>query len=478
MTERDNELGAVEIARRVRERRLSAREAVDAHLARIAEVDPAVHAVTCVLQDEARAAADALDRALARGARRRHGAAAPGAVGPLAGVPITVKENIDLLGSATTHGIRALRDAKPASDAPHVALLRAAGAIPIARTNLPDFGMRWHTDSDLHGPTRNPWDPARSPGGSSGGEAAALATGMTPLGLGNDYGGSVRVPSAFCGTCAIRPTLGRIPQHASLAPVEPGPTAQLMSVQGPMARRVEDLRLALAIMSARSARDPWWTPAPLEPDPAGVPLRVAVSEDPAGLGTHAHVRAGVRKAADALSDAGYAVESIDPPELARAAELWTELICADVRTGLAMMEGVMSVGGARFLRGLVEATKELDLPGYIAAFGERNRIARLWSQFLERYPLVLGPVCTEPPLPAGSDLEDPARMPRVMRLTVCVNLLGLPAVALPVGVADGLPMGVQLIGERYRELTCLDAAARVESALGRLTPIDPRSRAG
>jgi amidase len=455
-------LDAKEIARRVRARQISAREAVDAHLARIAEVNPALNAVTCVLEEDARRRADALDASLDAGAEG----------GPLCGVPVTVKENIDLAGAATTHGVRALRDAKPARDAPHLAQLRAAGAIPIARTNLPDFGMRWHTESGLYGETRNPWDPARSPGGSSGGEAAALATGMAPLGLGNDYGGSVRVPSAFCGTVGLRPTLGRIPQHASLAPVEPGPTVQLMAVQGPMARRIEDLRLALQSMSAADARDPWWTPAPLAPEAARP--RVAVTVDPARLGTDSTVREGVRRAADALERAGYAVEETEPPRLARAAELWTELICTDSRIAFAAVEGLMCEPSTRFLRGLVEATKELDLSAYVAGFGERNRIARDWSIFFERFGLVLGPVCTEPPLPAGSDLEDPGRMARLMRLTVCANLLGLPAVALPAGVAGGLPQSVQLIGPRYSEWRCLDAAAAVEASLGTLTPIDPR----
>jgi amidase len=186
--------GAVELAAMIRARQVTSREVLDAHLARIEEVNPSLNAVTVTLADEARAAAAAVDRAVAAGAT----------LGPLAGVPITIKENIDVAGSARTWGVAAFADQIVSADAPMVARLREAGAIPFARTNLPDFAFRWDTMSGRAGRTRNPWDPARTAGGSSGGEAAALASGITPLGLGNDLGGSVRVPSQMCGTAAIR----------------------------------------------------------------------------------------------------------------------------------------------------------------------------------------------------------------------------------------------------------------------------------
>src|SRR5205807_509402 len=170
-------------------------------------------------------------------------------------------------------GLVALEGAVASEDAPQVAALRAAGAIPIGRTNLPDLGLRWHTDNALRGATVNPWDPGRTAGGSSGGEAAALATGMTPLGLGNDYGGSLRVPSAFCGTAALKPTFGRVPDASSLAPEEFPLTLQLFAVQGPMARGVADLRLAFASMIGPDPRDPWWTPAPLQGPAQAGPVR-------------------------------------------------------------------------------------------------------------------------------------------------------------------------------------------------------------
>src|SRR4051794_18709614 len=230
---------AHELAQAIRTRAVSSREVIAAHLARIAAVNPALNALTVVLAEEALAAADAADAALTAGQ----------GLPPLHGVPFTVKENLDVAGSATTQGVVAFAGLVPEEDAPAIAGLRAAGAIPIGRTNMPDFGLRWHTDNALRGPTRNPWDAGRSPGGSSGGEAAALACGLTPLGIGTDYGGSVRVPAQWCGTVALRPTQGRVAQARALAPQDPSLTRQLFASPGPMARRIADLRLALAPMS-------------------------------------------------------------------------------------------------------------------------------------------------------------------------------------------------------------------------------------
>lgn len=458
---------ASELAAAIRAREVTSREVVEAHLARIAEVEPSCHALGAVLADSALAAADAADREQQRGA----------VLAPLHGVPMTVKENIDVAGSATTQGVVLMKDAVPPLDAPHVAQLRRAGAIVIARTNMPDFGLRWHCESSLRGTTVNPWDASRTTGGSSGGDAAALATGMTPLGNGNDYGGSLRIPAQFCGITSLRPTHGRVAHASSIAPAELSPTLQLFMVEGPMARRVADLRLALGLMSGRDARDPWWTQAPLEGPKPPAPLRVAVSLDPAGGGVHPDVVAGVRRAADALADAGYAVEEREPPKVAEAAALWSALVGSDVRTQmLPLMRPLLSQSSQRFLDAWMAHEPALDLAGYQQKFGERNAIARAWTTFHAEFPLVLAPVSTQPPFPAGSDVESPDASMEIlhsMRIVVALNLLGLPACAVPVGTANRLPQGVQLIGDRYREDLCLAAAEAIEDRLGVITPIDP-----
>src|SRR5579884_1216568 len=219
-------MSILELAEATRSRHLSSQEVIEAHLRRIEAVNPAVNAITVVLAEQALEAAKAADRVT------------DGDLPPLHGIPFTVKGNIDLLGTPTTQGLMALSGAYPKLDAPVVERLKAAGAIPIGRTNLPNFAIRWHTDSELWGATVNPWDPSRTPGASSGGEAVALATGMSPLGLGNDLGGSLRIPSQFNGTAAIKPTLGRVASASSLTPQEAPISIQLMAVQGPMARSV------------------------------------------------------------------------------------------------------------------------------------------------------------------------------------------------------------------------------------------------
>ncbi len=456
-----------EIIRAMRDKEVSCREVVQAHLDRIEEVNPKVNAITVVLED-ALARADAADKDIARGA----------ALGPLHGVPFTVKENIDVAGSATTYGIRAMENARPKNDAPHIAKLRNSGAIPIARTNMPDLGLRLHSANELRGETLNPWDASRTPGGSSGGDAAAVATGMTPLGIGNDYGGSLRGPAQFCGVSSVRPSLGRIPDHMSLLPAEPSITLQLWMVEGPIARRVEDLKMALACMSGPDSRDPWWTPCPLAGPPPNGPVKVAVTFNPGGIGVDTAVSEGVKKAADALASRGYVVEEVESPMVREVFDLWISLTSAEIRElTLPFVKGLVSADSLRALEYWVETFPPLDLGGYMRGLADRKRIARKWALFQEEYPLILGPVLTIQPFKLNYDVRDVESFRETIiasRFNMAANILGLPAVAQPVGTSEGLPQAVQVIGPRYREDLCFEAAQALEDTLGTLTPIDPR----
>ena len=461
-------MSATDLAAAIRTKQVKSREVVEAHLDRIEQVNPQVNAVTVTLTDSALAAADAADAATASGK----------AEGALHGVPITVKENIDCLGSATTQGIVAMAEAMPSLDAPQLARLREQGAIPIARTNTPDFAMRWHTDNALRGATRNPWDASRTAGGSSGGEAAALATGMSCLGLGNDYGGSLRWPSQCNGTAALRPTMGRIATGSSIEPRGGAPiTIQLYAVQGPMARHVRDLRLAFEHMIAPDPRDAWYVPAPLR-GPA-VPKRVALCTDPGGMGVDPDIASGVRKAADALRDAGYEIEEVDLPAIKEARDAWAATVITELKLGFyPMLQPIASAGALKFLENAFEAVPELDYGGYMMAFAGRQAIANAWSEFAARYPLVLAPVATMHPFKVGKDLASPTDVTEIidgLRLVVTGNLLGLPVAVVNAGVANGMPLGVQLIGARFREDLCLDAAEAIEDRLGIVTPIDPKA---
>lgn len=456
-------LGAADLAAAIRRREVSSRDALESHLARIDAVNPRINAITSVLADEARAAADAADAATSRG----------GALGPLHGVPFTVKVNVDVAESATTSGMTAFANDRPAGDAPVVARLRAAGAIPFARTNMPDLGLRWHSESSLHGVTLNPWDASRTAGGSSGGEAAAIASGMSPLGIGNDVGGSVRWPSQCCGTAALKPTFGRFPHHASTLPMEVPVAFTMFLTDGPMARHVRDLRLALEVAGGQSPLDPWSVSPVVAP--VARSLRVAVTTDPGGLGCDATIAAGVDKAADVFRRAGYTVETAEAPGVMEAHELWGALLGTETSTLVVpFAEMMLPADAMTVIRYLVGAFPTLDLPGYMEALARRTRIAREWELFLDRYDVILGPVCCRPPFPVGYDLTEigMADIMRNMRLVTAGNLLGLPAVVVPVGVAGGLPLAVQLIAGRYREETCLAAAQYIEDACGVITPVE------
>jgi amidase len=459
-------MSATDIAGKIRSKEVSSREVVEAHLRRIAAVNPAVNAIPVILAEQALEAARAADRAAARG----------GDLPPLHGVPFTVKGNIDVVGTPTTHGIKALAAAYPALDAPVVERMRAAGAIPIGHTNMPDFAIGWHTDSELWGATVNPWDRSSTPGASSGGEAVALATGMTPLGLGNDTLGSLRWPAQCCGVVALKPTLGRIPHATTVEPVDMPISNQLLGVDGPMARRVADLRAVMAATAGTSWRDPWTVPAPLRgPEPAR-PIRVALVTDPAGQGTPRQVREGVRAAADALTDAGYAVDEAPPPSVALAAKTCLDIFIPPVRAVWPATQALFRDRTRQFVSALFDATDEPDPAAIIQSFMTRQSLQRAWGEFQQTHPLIVAPVYAGMPFAVGADMstDEVAGIVRGMRMVLAVNVLGLPAVALPVGTADGLPLSVQVIGPRYREDLCLDAASVIEDRLGTLTPIDPR----
>ena len=462
--------GAGELAGMIASGKVKSAEVVDAFLARIEEVNPAVNAVTVTLAEEARAAAAVVDRAFADGK----------SLGLLAGVPFTVKENIDVAGSATTWGVAALAEQIASADAPMVARLREAGAIPFARTNLPDFAFRWDTASGRGGRTRNPWDSARSPGGSSGGEAAALASGMTPLGLGNDLGGSLRVPSQMCGTAALRPSRGRVANDAVTQPWPEPMAIQMTNCQGPMARRVADLRLALGIISAPDACDPRWVPAPLQGPPAKGLIRVAVVRNPAGKGIDPHVRAGIDRAADWLAHAGYDMVDAEPPRIAEVAALWFDAMWAEVGGMWPEMAPIVGQDEAAFVKACLEQGmfKPVDQAGQRAAWTSVYAHASAWSRFLHDHPIILAPVCCERPWVVNEDVFDTCRIGQAMRMVVTVNILGLPSCAVPVGSDDGLPQGVQLIGARFREDLLLDAAQAIEDRAPVLAPIEPRVAKG
>lgn len=460
---------AADLAAAIRKRDISAHDAVSSCVERMHEVNPRLNAVTVDLSEQALANAARADEALARG----------DPVGPLHGVPVTTKENVDQEGCATVNGVEAYRDLVARSDSPVVANLRKAGAIVIGRTNTPAMSFRLDTVNDFRGRTYSPWSRSHTPGGSSGGASSSVAAGITPIGQGNDIAGSVRFPAFCTGLVGLRPSFGRIPAYNATASRERTISSQLMSVQGPLARSVRDVRLALSAMAQHDPRDPWWTPAPLiGPD---APRRVAIvdaAEDLGGVAPGAPMQEALRAAAAALADAGYEVVRDKTPGFARAFELWFEMLTPEFRHFMqADFDSCGDQGIRVAMRYMLDNVPERDAPSHLRSLSERTRVIRDWNLFFAHTPLVLTVVCTEPPYAHGFDLESAERtmlMWREASTLMAIPVLGFPGAAVPTGLADGLPVGVQIVGPRFREDLVLAAAEAIEARVQRLTPIDPR----
>jgi amidase len=462
---------ATRMAEAIARRQISSREAVEACLSRMAAVNARLNAVTVDLGAEAREAADRADAAVARGDR----------LGPLHGVPVTVKENIDQAGCATTNGTVAYRDLVAVADSPVVANWQAAGAVILGRTNTPGFSFRLDTDNDLRGRTLNPWSEAHTPGGSSGGASSSVAAGITPLAHGNDIAGSIRYPAYACGLAGLRPSFGRVPAFNPSATAERSLSSQLLSVQGPLARTVRDVRLGLAAMAAGDARDPWWVPAPLVGPSPGGPLRIAVVTEAhalAGERLHPSVTQTMRQAADWLADAGYEIVDTPTPGFTRAMELWFAMQMPEIREFLWPSIVQHGDAGIRRAMGLMLEAFPADagVP-HMRALAERARVVRDWQRFFEQVPLVLAPVCTQPVYARGFDVASVERTAAFWRECVtltAIPVLGLPALAVPTAVVDGLPIGVTVLAARFREDLCLAAGEAIEAGAGMTSrlPVD------
>jgi amidase len=462
-----------DLARGIRTRRISSREAVESCLARIAQVNPHLNALVEVSPDEALAMADAADRAVAAGAT----------LGPLHGVPVAIKVNSDQAGHATTNGMVALKDAVATVDSPQVQKLRAAGAVFVARSNTPAFSLRWFTDNALHGRTLNPWDAGRTPGGSSGGASAAVASGMVPIAHGNDIGGSIRYPAFACGVVGVRPTLGRVPGGPGVARLDRRLGPQTMAVQGPLARSVGDLRLALDALSGFDPRDPFVVPLPLASTNAPLPrpLRVGLLRDAGVVTPQPSVNDALDTAARYLADAGYIVEEVSLPLLAEAYRLWYLLVLEEMRQSLPFIETHGDEGIKRAIVSYYAVSGEWwgerpDPEAYMGGYARRGTLIGQLQTFMEECPLLLLPVSAESAFEQDADLGGVDRARSLLAAQwpmMSIATLGFPGLAVPTGVANGLPTGVQLVGRRFREDTLFDAAEVIEARCGTLTPIEP-----
>ena len=456
---------ATQLLQMLRSRQVSSAELVSAFIERIESINHHVKSVVTLVEERAAEESDASDRRLSGREEVR----------PLEGLPITIKDSIETHGVRSTDGMKIFEHHIPKEDAPTVARLRAAGAIIIAKTNLPEMAMDYDCDNPLFGSTNNPWNIARVPGGSSGGEAASLASGMCALGLGSDYGGSIRVPSHFCGIVGLKPTWGTIPGTGHLPPnpgSAPPPIAHMATI-GPMARYVDDLTLEYNLLRGPHPSTPYTVPS-LEAHPERVNLKqtaCAVFTDIGSIPVAAEIRAAVERAGKALIKIGVPVEAEVPP-IKEAARIWAQYAMADGGELLReMIAGREHLSRERLQRAFMTPAPSRSAADFFRTAIERDNYRVGLQHFMERFPIVIGPAFCITAFEHGAMAVDidgktfglfEANWPALW-----VNCAGLPAAVVPAGLdRDGLPIGVQIVGRAFEEETVLAVAKALEQELG------------
>ena len=452
---------AVEMARMIRDKKISPVELVQAHLDRIERLNPQLNAFVSVDSARALEAARKAEAAVMQGA----------ALGPLHGVPVTIKSSIDVAGLRCETGSKLRAGHIAEADAPLVARLKAAGAIVLGNTNVPEMLMAFETDNLLYGRTNSPWDLERTPGGSSGGEAAAIAAGCSAGGVGSDGAGSVRVPAHFSGICGLKPTPGRIPATGHFPP-SLGPFA-LLGVVGPLARTVADLQLLFEAIAGPDKGDACAAPVPLRRlSGAEVrKIRIGYFEDDGRTPVTLETRAAVRTAAEALKQQGFEVEPFRPEGLERARQLLWLFFGFGARMLLGKeFEGRASNQIPALMQYALQAPL-LTAEELLNAWMERDQLVIGLAEQMEKFPVLLCPVCAVPAFRHGERAwtinGQSISYLDAMSYTPWFNLLGNPGVVVPVGRSpEGLPIGVQVVGRPYEEEVVLAVAAQIEQAGG------------
>ena len=449
------------MAAMVRERRISPTELVDAHFRQIAKHNPQVNAFVVLLEEDARNAARLAEAAIMAGE----------AIGPLHGVPVTVKDSFDIAGLPTLCGSKFRLGHRAAVDATAVVRMRAAGAIVLGKTNCPEFLANYESDNYITGRTNNPWNLDRTSGGSSGGESAAIAAFFSAGGIGSDGGGSVRIPAHFCGIAGLKPTPGRV-SAAGHFPVI-GHPGGLLGVAGPMARTANDVRLLFSVLAGYDSQDPFSAPVPLR-EPGIQDMRIGLMEQFYEVPVEPETREVVRKAALVLEKIGFKVEAFKPSGLERAPNLWWfffgQLPARLTKQFIEGREQDAHWTGTEFLEGSLKQP-EPSANDVLLNLAARDRMRAAVLREMESMPLILSPVCGVPAFRHRERKWQTGSRPiglfEAMMPVTPWNLLGMPAITIPFGMStDGLPIGVQLIGRPYEEEVILEVAVRLEEARG------------
>lgn len=453
-------LTLAQMVAQIRSRQLSPVDLVESHLRQIEKHNPKLNTFVRVLGDEAMDAAK-------RAEDRRSG----DGTGPLHGIPVTIKDSFDMEGLPTTCGSRLFAQLRAAHDATAVTRLKAAGAIPLGKTNCPEFLASYETDNYVVGRTNNPWDLLRTPGGSSGGEAAAIASFCSAGGIGSDGGGSVRVPAHFCGIAGLKPTPGRVSAAGHIPEINhPG---GLLGVAGPLARTAEDVRILFEVLAGYDSQDPFSAPVPLrKPELHG--LRIGCMPQFYKVPVQPAISHAIQAAAACLRDLGFQVEPFEPQGLERAPNLWFfffgELPARITQELIAGREDQVHWTGTEFLKAALQGPEPTSKK-LLQNLAIRDKMRAALLREMEQVPVILLPVCGTAAFPHrqrryATGVKEIGLFEAMMPSTL-FNLLGMPAMTIPFGRDEnGMPVGIQLAGRPYDEELLLELAVRMEQQRG------------
>ncbi|PAF52347.1 hypothetical protein BKH44_03245 [Helicobacter sp. 13S00477-4] len=448
---------ATDVALGIRHKAISSTEATKSVLDRIEKINPKFNAIINIMTQKALKQAKQADDLISQGI----------ILSPLHGVPVTIKDNVDVKGERNTNG-GVFKDRICEDDSTIATNFNTAGCVTIGMTNLPEFAIRWFSENPLFGRTLNPWNDNLTPGGSSGGAAAAVTSGMCFIGHGNDIGGSIRYPAYACGVVGLRPTWGRIPQFDPSSPGGRTFASEFFSIEGPLARTVNDIRLSLEVLSKGSLYDQVWVPAPLTYNDSKN-KKIALVTEINGMQIQSSVKENLIKTAKWLQEDGYIVEEIQLPEFDIAAEVWGKILIAEKTTMIGhYVDDYGSEDVKKAWQGMIYGSPGAkDMREYMLAIAKRDQLRRIYNEILDVYPVIILPVSGKEPFTHGDDLKGndyfkevimPAQIP--LLALVCLNY---PSMSVPTGLKNGnIPQGVQLFASDYRADLCMQVAEDIE----------------
>ena len=458
-------INGYEISALLNKKEVSATEICDNLIGHIEKINPKINAIVVETFEDAKKQAKIIDKKIKEGEN----------IGTLAGVPTTIKVNTDQIGYPSTNGLRIQKDLIAKKDSPVVKNLRNSDALMLGKTNTPAFSIHWFTRNSLHGHTLNPHNKNITPGGSSGGAAAATAAGMGAIGHGTDIAGSIRYPAYACGIHGLRPSIGRVPMINYTTP-DRHIGGQIMAVSGPLARSIKDLELALKVMSKENYDDPWWTPLPLSlPMPE---KKIALLKKIEGLKIDPIISAELDLVAKRLEDSGWVIEEPKAPNFQEAAKFQATLWLGEFRrTGGEAITKENDPDSNFIYSQMSRRCPDTSLEKFMDSLQQRARISREWNKFLDQYPIILCPITGDIPFPDLKDLESEESFDLVfdsMLPQIAPPYMGLPGLSFATSkTKQKIPLGVQFISRKFREDLLLNVGYDLEKYYPKIEPVLP-----